>query len=175
MSAPRIPPFYSFILQWKIWKMCCVCECWWLYCISNTAWIHDTSLYRGSLKTSLIKQRSRLHCHRSMRNLALKGLLLEFYLTLHFKIILLRSIWSRMLKITSFFYLEKCSNAPVTFGKKQIEKSVFRRKKLGFLVHICLDNVYRATLIQRRVIWNYVFDKILDKNKKNGSAYEHSY
>jgi len=32
-------------------------------------------------------------------------------------------------KITSFFHLEKCYNAPVTFGKKtKLKKSVFRKK-----------------------------------------------
>ena len=80
-----------------------------------------------------------------------------------------------MLKITSFFYLEKYSNAPVTFVKNKNEKFRFQKKNHGYLVHTCLDNVYRATLIQRRITWNYVFDKILDKNKKNGSTYEHSY
>ena len=71
-----------------------------------------------------------------------------------------------MLKITSFFYLEKYSNAPVTFVKNKNEKFRFQKKNHGYLVHTCLDNVYRATLIQPRITWNYVFDKILDKNKK---------
>ena len=70
-------------------------------------------------------------------------------------------IWSKMLRITSFFSLEKCcfsktplflrnKNAEVTFPEKpQTKKNSLKKQKHGYLFHTWSDKAFKGTVVNR--------------------------